>query len=535
MVLDPTGLKFTPAFANLYPIGDKTGDASIRMNAAEALEYIMRIRIYANKLISRSEKDDGAQQMLDESYSAFTKIMGLIREKSYGNMEALQQINDIQQMAETYRQSATSAIKITQELRTLLTGDLERATEAVKGAWISIRARAVEQADKIEEETKGILENASMLNVTLSLAGILAGLVLSWFIGQGISKPIILTIDAMRRLAGGDRSVEVPGVGRGDEIGSMADALNVFKNNLIETERLRADQEEQKKRSEAARRAEMNTLAENFERAVGGIVQNVATGATQLTGAARTMTQGAEETKAQSAICANASGTASSNVQSVAAATEQLSYSIREIGDQVHRSQKIATDAAVEADSMNGKVRELAEGAERIGSIIDVINQIAAQTNMLALNATIEAARAGEAGRGFAVVAQEVKALAEQTAKATTEIGVQIFSIQDSTKNAAGFISSIAKTTQEVSSIAAAIASAVEEQSSATKEIARNVQEASRGTREVTTNIENVSRSSEASGAAASQVLSAATDLSHQSESLRNEVRDFLRTVRAAA
>ncbi len=533
--LDPTGLKFRPAFADLYALIDKTGDFALRATAAEALEHIMRIRLNANKLISRGEKDDNAQQRLDDSYGIFLKLTNTVTDTADGNREIGQMVGNIQQMAETYRGAATSSIKISSDLQKLLHGELERASEAMHEVLRSIRQRAVEQGDLIENRSKEVLAQASTLNIAFSVAGILAGLVLSWFIGRGISNPIIVTTDAMRRLASGDRHIEIPGVGRGDEIGAMAEALNVFKENLIETERLRQSQEDQKRQAEIARKSELNTLAENFERAVGGIVQNVASGATQLTDAAKTMTQEAEETKAQSAICAHASGTASANVQSVAAATEQLSYSIREIGDQVHRSQKIATDAAVEADNMNGRVRELAEGAERIGSIIDVINQIAAQTNMLALNATIEAARAGEAGRGFAVVAQEVKALAEQTAKATTEIGVQISSIQDSTKNAAGFIASIARTTQEVSSIAVAIASAVEEQSSATKEIARNVQEASRGTKDVTTNIENVSRSSQASGAAASQIFSAATDLSHQSETLRNEVREFLRTVRTAA
>ncbi|MGP0090677.1 MAG: protoglobin domain-containing protein [Xanthobacteraceae bacterium] len=282
------------------------------------------------------------------------------------------------------------------------------------------------------------------------------------------------------------------------------------------------------------RHATLERLASDFDKAVGGVVNIVASAATELQTAAQTMTAAAEETASQSNVVASASEEASSNVQTVASAAEELTSSISEIGRQVQESVSIAGKAVHDADQTVEKVRDLAQGAQKIGEVVELINNIASQTNLLALNATIEAARAGEAGKGFAVVAQEVKSLAEQTAKATSDIAAQVGSIQKSTTESATAIGGITAVIKSMNEIATTIASAVEEQGAATKEIARNVQQASQGTSEVSSNISGVTRAAGETGAAASQVLASATDLSRQAEQLRTEVDKFLATVRAA-
>jgi methyl-accepting chemotaxis protein len=353
------------------------------------------------------------------------------------------------------------------------------------------------------------------------------------FIVTSVSRPIRAMTDAMARLARHDLSAQVAGIGRRDEVGQMASAVQIFKDNMVEGDRLKAEQEEAQRKAQA-RAARMEEITRAFESSVGGVVQAVASQATQMEGSAQSMSATAEETTKQAAAVAAASEQSSANVQTVASATEELSSSISEIGRQVSHSSQIAAGAVTEAGKANDMVQGLVSAASKIGEIVALINEIADQTNLLALNATIEAARAGDAGKGFAVVAAEVKNLATQTSKATEDIRAQINSVQGATQDAVRAIGTIGKTIGEIDQIAAAIAAAVEEQGAATKEIARNVEEAAKGTQEVSSNIGGVTEAANGTGVVAGQVLTSARALTGQSGHLRELVQTFLVEVKAA-
>ncbi|MTW16944.1 HAMP domain-containing protein [Rhodoplanes serenus] len=372
-----------------------------------------------------------------------------------------------------------------------------------------------------------------VLSVGIGIAiAVALGVVVAHF---GIAKPISALTAGMRRLADGDFTVVLAGVGRKDEIGEIAEAVEAFKIKAAEKARREAEEKAAQDQIVAAeRRAETIRLADAFEAAIGDIVRGVSSASTELEAAAGTLTKTAESTQQLSSTVAAASEEASTNVQSVASATNEMSSSVGEIGRQVQEATRIAGAAVRQAETTDGQINELSHAANRIGDVVKLITDIAEQTNLLALNATIEAARAGEAGKGFAVVAQEVKALAAQTAKATGEIGAQINGMQNATQASVDAIKAIGGTIGQIAEIASAIAAAVEEQGAATREIARNVQQAAQGTTEVATHIVQVNRGAGETGSASSQVLSAAQSLSQESSRLRLEVDRFLATVRAA-
>jgi methyl-accepting chemotaxis protein len=350
-----------------------------------------------------------------------------------------------------------------------------------------------------------------------------------------IARPMRALSSAMEELAGGNFAVVLPGLGRKDELGAVAGAVEKFK--VVSEQKARDEAEAKIKQDQIAaqqRKAEMVRLADSFETAVGEIVETVSSASTELEASAKTLTATAERAQEVTTRVAAASEEASTNVQSVASATEELSSSVNEISRQVQESARMAGEAVDQARITNDRVSELSKAAARIGDVVELINTIAGQTNLLALNATIEAARAGEAGRGFAVVASEVKALAEQTAKATGEIGQQITGIQGATQESVGAIKEISGTIERLAEIASTIAAAVEEQGAATQEISRNVQQAAEGTQQVSSNITDVQRGAGETGSASAQVLSAAQSLSSDSNRLKMEVGKFLDTVRAA-
>ena len=363
---------------------------------------------------------------------------------------------------------------------------------------------------------------------------LLISLAVSMLVARGITKPLQRMTVAMNALAGGNLDVDVPGIGRHDEVGEMAKAVEVFKSNAVVRQGLEAEQKEAETRAVTRRKADMIKLANDFEGAVGEIIETVSSASSQLEASAGTLNSTAVRAQELATVVAAASEEASTNVQSVASATEEMSSSVNEISRQVQASARMAGEAVDQARSTNDRVSELSKAAARIGDVVELINTIASQTNLLALNATIEAARAGEAGRGFAVVASEVKALAQQTAKATGEIGQQIAGIQAATQDSVNAIKEISGTIERLSEISSTIAAAVEEQGAATQEISRNVQQAAHGTQQVSSNIADVQRGASETGSASSQVLSAAQSLSGDSNRLKLEVGKFLNSVRAA-
>jgi methyl-accepting chemotaxis protein len=410
--------------------------------------------------------------------------------------------------------------------RTFMDGLRAKAAELRKTEQDLLRTRAVASANAIASS-----RSASYAGLGAMVLAAVSGLIL---LQLGIARPIRAITRAMTRLAADDLSVAVPGVGRRDEVGAMADAVQVFRDKLTRAQVLESEAAEARAAVESQRKAAMHELADRFEAAVGGVVRTVAAAATQLQSTAESMSAAATQTAQQSVAVASAAEQAASNVGTVAAAAEQLGTSVSEIGRQVQGSAGFATAAVAEAEKSADLMQTLRAGAARIGDVVSLISGIAAQTNLLALNATIEAARAGEAGRGFAVVATEVKDLASQTAKATEDVARQIGEIQSWTGDASDAIAVVVSRISEISVLAGGIAAAVEEQGAATQEIVRNVGQAAQGTGEVTNNIVGVAHAAEEAGAAAEQVLSSASGLSSQAQRLDAEVRRFLESVRAA-
>ena len=474
-----------------------TADLSTRLQAVE------RFRAVYEKLISAGTDDERFMRAFDAAWTDHKQI-----EQKY------------------LRDSKTNA-------RDLFSEENRKSYLDAAGALESDLDFNVAEGKKAADQGAAIFATTRLFMLGVMTIAIVICLLLAYAIIRNVSGPIRVLTEAMTRMAAKDWSAEVPGTARKDELGEMANAVNVFKTNGIEAARLAAERAVEVAAKEQ-RAVRLDTLTRAFEAKAGELVGQVSAASTELQATAQSMTGTAGQATQQAANVAAAAEQASANVQTVAAAAEELALSISEISRQVAQSAKVAGKALEDARHTDGVVQALADGAQKIGEVVGLISNIAGQTNLLALNATIEAARAGEAGKGFAVVASEVKNLATQTAKATDDIGRQITQIQNATKAAVDSIQGIGTTICEISAIAGAIAAAVEEQGAATQEIARNVQQAAAGTQEVSSNILGVSQGANDTGAAATQVLGAAGELSRQAEQLRSEVGLYIAGVKAA-
>ena len=478
----------------------------INSDQAVAASALARLKFAENTLAAISSTDDKIMQGLKESSA----------------------------LLEEYRQALSKLVENAKSIQELVAEMADSAAAIVKGAG-AMKADLLSDQQRLESESDAIVGETERLIVMLAAGGFLLGGALALLLGKGISRPMTAMCKAMRELAGGHFDVVLPGLGRRDELGEMAGAVEEFKLQAVaKAERDARAQDAQNQANSAARRTELIRFADEFEAAVGSIVSNVSASAVQLEQAAGTLTRTAETTQNLSNRVAGASEQASSNMQSVATATEELSTSVDEIGRRVRESNKIAEAAVVQAQQTDGRIGKLSRAAQEIGDVVKLITAIAEQTNLLALNATIEAARAGDAGRGFAVVAAEVKSLASQTAKATDEISSHILGMQGATQESVAAIKEIGGTIAQISSIASSIASAVEQQSSATQEIARSVQTVAQGTEEAAANIMQVNRGATETGSASEEVLNSAKSLSTESTRLREELGRFMANIRAA-
>ncbi|HEY7383314.1 MAG TPA: methyl-accepting chemotaxis protein [Beijerinckiaceae bacterium] len=486
-------------------------------NAADIAKLDKEIKQRAGEITAARKRFDGiplsaeqqaALQKFDAGFATWTAEMAKVLEIGLRG-EGKEANRHFATKATPVARGATSALDQISELS-------EAATEQATASGVAVYR-----------------QSTNLTMVALALALLLTALC-ARVIVRGISRGIASVVQPMRALAAGDLAVTIPARGEKTEIGQIADAVQVFKEGLIERRRLEDEARERDAGEAAQKQRLLAEMAQNFERKVGGLVGHLATAATEMEATARSMSVTADGTSTQAAGVTSAAEQTSVNVQTVAAATEELTSSIREIAGQVAQSTGMSSRAVDDAKRTDRIVQALAAGAEKIGDVVALINTIAGQTNLLALNATIEAARAGEAGKGFAVVASEVKSLAAQTARATEEISAQVASIQAETQQAVAAIQSIGKTIDEMSAISGAVAAAVEEQGAATQEIARNVHEAAQGTQLVTGKIVDVNRGASETGAAAAQVLAAAQELARNAESLGVQVEEFLAGVKAA-
>ncbi|MBL8628797.1 MAG: HAMP domain-containing protein, partial [Rhodospirillaceae bacterium] len=495
----------------------RTGDS---VATGEALRSVLLSRIYVAKYL-RSGNNTQAERALREINDGIARAERLNGGKSIATLE--------KEYADTFQLVVTTH----EEEETLIKERLDKIGPAIATRIEELSADAKKVQDTVGPRAASSIQTVSTTTMTVSVLAIVMGIVASMLISRAISRPVVSMTGAMKSLADGNKTIVIPGTGLTNEIGAMADAVQVFKDNMIRNDEMVAAQEAERKAKEV-RAEKISQRTANFDNVIKLVLSTVSSASQQMEASAQTMQAAAEETNVQSTAVAAASEQASNNVQTVAAATEELSSSIAEISRQVAESTSIVGKAVQEATETQNLVRSLDTTASKIGQVVALITDIAEQTNLLALNATIEAARAGEAGKGFAVVASEVKNLATQTAKATEEISGQISGIQDATRSSVAAIERIFETIEKVNGISTMIASAVEEQGIATKEIARNVEQAASGTKEVSSNIVSVTQAAGETGQVSTQVLEAAKELAKQSTALRSEVDTFLLDIKAA-
>ncbi len=529
--LSSLGVQAHDLVVDIMDISKEAGDLEEAVRAGAALDDVMSTRVYSVRYLMT-----GDEQSANEAHRYSTNLAWVTGDallshatdpKIRGKAEQLVKLGGL------YAKAFDSLATIVKESDRLTESEITKSTEQASTLAGQLMVSQRSDLDQVQENSQTTIVRTSSITITLSIGALVLGVLLAWLTARSLVGPVKGMTETMNRLAAGDHGIAVPALENRDEIGDMGRAVQVFKENAIRVTAMTGEQEAAKAKAAAEQRRAMNAMADAFEGSVKGIVQTVSSAATEMQATAGSMSSTAERTARQATTVAAAAEQASANVQTVAAAAEELTSSIGEIGRQVSESSRISQMAVGEAVRTNEMVQGLAAAVGKISDVVALINDIASQTNLLALNATIEAARAGEAGKGFAVVASEVKNLANQTARATDEIGGQIAAVQSATAESVGAIRGIGGTISKINEIASAIAAAVEEQGAATQEIARNIQQAATGTQQVTSNIEGVTQAAADTGAAAEQVLDSAGQLSQQAALLSTEVDGFVTRIRA--
>ena len=506
----------------------KDGDLQTVVLAGVAESSLMSAQVAALSFLATNDPKDRATSE-DAAGDFLDQVNQLSKRLTYA--EGRGQSTEAVRIATGYQLAFAQIISLSESYGGLIDGAMPKQAERLIQLAREIGQSRTNQMNSMEKQGSGEVTSSQRMTLLMSLMAFVAAVGLASWIARGIVPPIRAITIAMTRLAGGDTSFEVPARDRGDEIGEMATALDVFRENKRHADEMEKTQQEDVKTKER-RRVALEQYAARFEASVGDTLDGVSTAALRMKDTAQSMTTIAEETNSRSFTVASAAKEAAVNVQTVASAAEELSASIQEIGRQAAQSTSIAGTAVDESRQIDAVMRSLADATQRIGEVVDLITSIAGQTNLLALNATIEAARAGDAGKGFAVVANEVKALATQTSKATNEITGHIAKVQQRTGTAVQAMTHITETIGQLDDIASTLAEAVKQQEAATQEIARNVQQAASGTREVTDNIQDVAEAAQSSGQVASDVLHSADHLTVQANALRKEVERFLSDIK---